>query len=278
MNTPCLALIFGLVCSSVSATQAHAADQVIADRLAHVRNCVVSIAGVDTSGGVAKISTTHGTAFIIGNSGYALTAKHVIAGKLKPLAALTMAAESGWTWVNIVASEMHPTEDVAILKLDPGVCKAGFQISNSVEMASTRYGIFGYPGDATRLEVSHGEFPDLVYTEGYIRRRYSAPLYAPSASLPPAGPARISGSSFFELSQLAGPGTSGAPVFALAEPIEVIGIYSAEKHTPNIVVTGDKQITQLTSVSYAIRDDAFRNWTPAMLSGRTVLDESKKTF
>jgi hypothetical protein len=276
MNTLTSALVSGLVCTSVFAAGAHPEDQAIADRLAHVRNCVVSIARVDTGGGAAKILSTHGTAFFIGDSGYALTAKHVIAGKHKPLAALTMATEGGWTWVNIVASEMHPTEDVAILKLDRGSCKAGFQLSNSVEMASSRYRIYGYPGDATRLETANGEFPDLIYTEGYIRRRYSASLHAPAASLPPTGTVQISGTSFFELSQVAGPGTSGAPVFAHAEPIEVIGIYSAEKHTPSIVGAGDNPITHLTSVSYAIRDDAFRDWKPTMLGGRTVLDESKR--
>lgn len=268
-------MISWLACQPVFAAPPSPADQAIADRFTHVRNCVVSIARVDTGGGVARILSTHGTAFHIGNHGYALTAKHVVAGRPKPLSALTMAMEGGWTAVNVVASESHPTEDVAILKLGPGSCKAGFQLSNSIEMASARYRIYGYPGDATRIEIASGEFPDLVYTEGYIRRRYSASLHAPAASMPSTGSALVSGTSFFELSQIAGLGTSGAPVFSLADSMEVIGIYSAEKHTPHVIATGDKHITQLTSVSYAIRDDAFRNWKPAMLGGKTVLEESK---
>jgi hypothetical protein len=279
MNRLGSALLFGLVCNSVLASkeQDPTAEQVLNDRLAQVRHCVISVAKVDTGGGVARIISAHGTAFLIGDRGFALTAKHVIAGKSKSLAALTMAEASGWTWSNIIASEMHPSEDVAILKLDPGSCKSGFQLSNSVPMASSRYRMFGYPGDATRFETSSGEFPDLVYTEGYIRRRYSAPLNPSIGSSSPAGSSRVAGTAFFELSQIAGSGTSGAPVFGLAEPMAIIGIYSAEKHTPHLIATGDTPITQLTSVSYAVRGDAFRDWKPAMLGGKTVLEESRNT-
>jgi len=279
MNKLWTALLFGLACTPVLAASAQesVAEQGLQDRLAQVRHCVVAVARIDAGGGIARIVSTHGTAFLIGNRGFALTAKHVIAGKSKPLAALTMAEASGWTWSNIVASETHPAEDVAILRLDPGSCKSGFQLGSSVVMASSRYRIFGYPSDATRFETASGEFPDLVYTEGYIRRRYSASLSPLLGSSSPAGRSRVAGTSFFELSQIAGTGTSGGPVFDLAEPMTVIGIYSAEKHTPHLIATGDTPITQLTSVSYAVRGDAFRDWKPAMLGGKTVLEESRNT-
>lgn len=253
------------------------AEQGIHDRLTQVRHCVIAIATLDSADGVAKIVSTHGTAFLIGNRGFALTAKHVLAGKSQPLAALTMAGAGGWTSANIVAREMHPSEDVAIVKLDPGSCKSGFQLSSSFEMASSRYQIFAYPVDATRLEAARGEFPDLVYTEGYIRRRYSASIYPATGSSTPAGASQVTGTSFFELSQLAGAGTSGGPVFDLADSMQVIGIYSAEKHTPHVITSGDKPVTQLTSVSYAVRGDAFRDWKPAMLGGKTVLEESRSS-
>ena len=283
MNRLALILAFGLACNPWVAAQAQTSvvEQGIHERLTQVRNCVISVARVDTAGGVAKIAATHGTAFLIGNRGFALTAKHVIAGKSKPLAALTMAEAGGWTWNKIVASEMHPSEDVAIIKLNASSCRSGFQLSSSVEMASSRYRIYGYPGDATRFETARGEFPDLVYTEGYIRRRYSASLYPSAEPSATAGTSQvtealqISGTGFFELSQIAGTGTSGEPVFDLADPMQVIGIYSAEKHTPHVIQMGGQPVTQLTSVSYAVRDDAFRNWKPAMLGGKTVLEESQ---
>lgn len=277
MNKLLPVLVLSMACHAVTAAPAYPtpAEQVVIDRLTQIRNCVISIARVDTGGGVAKIVSTYGTAFLIGNRGFALTAKHVIAGKAKPLAGLTMAAASGWIWANIVAGETHPSEDVAIIKLNPGACTSGFQLSSSVEMASSRYQIFGYPGDATRLESAQGEFPDMVYTEGYIRRRFSASLYPTTGPLPNTGSAQVTGTSFFELSQIAGTGTSGGPVFDLAKPMAVIGIYSAEKHTPHVITSGDQPITQLTSVSYAVRDDAFRDWKPAMLGGRSILEESQ---
>jgi hypothetical protein len=274
-----LVLLLGAACNPLLAAHAQqdTAEQGLAERLAQVMNCVLAVATVDTANGAARIAATHGTAFHIGSRGFALTAKHLLAGKPKPLAALTMSEAGGWSWVSIVASELHPSEDVAILKLESGACRSGFQLSAATELASSRYRIYGYPADATRFEGTLGEIPDLVYTEGYIRRRHSASVYPSAGPSSPAGAALISGTGFFELSQIAGPGTSGGPVFDFAEPLTVIAIYSAEKHTPYVITGNGSQITQLTSVSYAVRDDAFRNWKPAMLGGKTVLEESRTT-
>lgn len=277
MSRLALVLAVGLAWHPLLAaqTQQSSPEQGLHERLAQVRNCVVAVARIDAGDGIARIVSTHGTAFHIGARGYALTAKHLIAGKPKGLVALTMAEAGGWTWTPVVASELHPSEDVAILKLEAGACRSGFPLSSAIELASSRYRIYAYPGHATRLESAKGEFPDLVYTEGYIRRRYSASVYPSTGSSSPVGAARVDGAAFFELSQVAGPGTSGGPVFDLADPLTVIGVYSAEKHTPQFISADGKQIVQLTSVAYAVRDEAFRDWQPAMLGGRTVLEESR---
>jgi len=277
MSRLALVLAFGLACHQLLAAPAQQSpsEQGLHERLAQVRNCVVAVARIDTAGGIARIVATHGTAFHIGTGGHALTAKHVIAGKPKGLVALTMEEAGGWTWTPVVASELHPSEDVAIIKLESGACRSGFPLSSAVELASSRYRTYAYPGQATRLEIAKGEFPDLVYTEGYIRRRYSASVYPSTGSSSPAGAARVDGTAFFELSQVAGPGTSGGPVFDLADPLTVIGIYSAEKHVPQFINADGKQIVQLTSVAYAVRDEAFRDWKPAMLGGRTVFEQSR---
>jgi hypothetical protein len=94
--------------------------------------------------------------------------------------------------------------------------------------------------------------PDLVYNEGYVRRRYTGELPA------------IYGTSFFELSEVAGTGASGAPVCKITAPAwDVIGIY-----------VGEKINDRATSVSYAVRVESFRSWVPEIL-GKSVLDESQ---
>ena len=94
--------------------------------------------------------------------------------------------------------------------------------------------------------------PDLVYNEGDIRRRYSG-------SLP-----TTQGTSFFELSEAAGIGASGAPVCKNTAPgWDVIGIY-----------VGEKLNDRATSVSYAVREEIFRDWAPQIL-GNSVLAESQ---
>lgn len=94
--------------------------------------------------------------------------------------------------------------------------------------------------------------PDLVYNEGYIRRRYTGSIPA------------LWGSSFYELSEVAGAGSSGAPISKPTAPIwEVIGIY-----------VGEKVNDRATSVSYAVREDSFRDWKPTIL-GKSVLEESR---
>jgi hypothetical protein len=121
--------------------------------------------------------------------------------------------------------------------------------------ASERYRLFGYPDDAT-YELLDGNKalmrPDLVYNEGYIRRRYVSPL--PS----------VEGTAFYELSEVAGSGASGAPVCKFTHPVwEVIGIY-----------VGERINERATSVSYAVREQAFRNWVPKIL-GKSILEESR---
>ena len=197
-----------------------------------------------------------GTAFLIGSQGFALTAKHVIAcSEAERLIAIFALQSGGWFGYEITAREVHSTEDVALVKLDGTPWKSFFRLSNSVEHASCKYRLWGYPNDTTfELMVSNQAVvrPDLIYNEGYIRRRFTGELPA------------IQGTSFFELSEVAGTGASGAPVCKITAPVwEVIGIY-----------VGEKINDRATSVSYAVREDSFRSWVPGIL-GKTILDESQ---
>lgn len=221
-----------------------------------IRDYIFPIASVEMRGDAIAVKRVLGTAFLIGSQGFALTAKHIISGlEAEKLIAIFALHSGGWFGYGITARETHPSEDVALVKLDGTPWKSFFRLSNSVEHASCKYRLFGYPDDATfELVVGNQAVvrPDLVYNEGYVRRRYTGELPA------------IQGTSFFELSEVAGLGASGAPVCKITAPVwEVIGIY-----------VGEKINDRATSVSYAVREEAFRSWVPEML-GKSVLEESQ---
>lgn len=221
-----------------------------------IRDYIFPIASTEQRDGAISVKRVLGSAFLIGKRGFALTAKHVISGfEEEKLVGMFALPSNGWYGFEITARETHPSEDVAVVRLDGGPWKSFFRLSNSVERASCKYRLFGYPDDTTFELVSGNQAiirPDLVYNEGYIRRRYSG-------SLP-----TIQGTSFFELSEVAATGASGAPVCKITAPVwDVIGIY-----------VGEKLNDRATSVSYAVREEVFRDWAPQIL-GNSVLAESQ---
>ena len=221
-----------------------------------IRDYVFPIASIEGKTGETGVKRILGSGFLIGNRGFALTAKHVIMGsKEECLAAVFVLESGGWFGYQIIQKELHPEEDVALLKLSGGPWKSFLRLSNTTEHASCKYRLFGYPDDAT-FELTDGRQvlvrPDLIYNEGYVRRRYTGTLPV------------IQGQSFFELSEIAGTGCSGAPVSKFTSPAwDVIGIY-----------VGERLNERATSVSYAVREEAFRNWCPKSL-GVSVLEESR---
>ncbi|MBT9161107.1 MAG: hypothetical protein DDT27_01383 [Dehalococcoidia bacterium] len=222
----------------------------------NIRDFVFPLATARRVGNAIELVRFLGTAFVIGNRGFALTARHVIAGAVEhPMIGVFALPDGGWFSVGIAAVESHPSEDVAVVQLEGGPWRSFFRLAGTNENSSARYRLFGYPDDATYELVDSGQVtprPDLVYNEGYFRRRFTGRLLG------------IDGSAFFELSQVAGSGASGAPVCKFSAPAwEVMGVY-----------VGEKLNDRATSVSYAVREDAFRDWTPNVL-GTTVMAESR---
>jgi uncharacterized protein CbrC (UPF0167 family) len=116
-----------------------------------------------------------GTAFTIGSRGYALTAAHCIPRDATGLTGLfTVGEPSEWHGISVGQVERHPTEDVALLQLGGSGWRSIFTLSPAWHGSTLQYRMFGYPEDTYHEIVEAGQAktrPDLVYVEGYVRRR-----------------------------------------------------------------------------------------------------------
>jgi hypothetical protein len=224
--------------------------------------------------GACKMKEFLGTGFLIGSEGYALTAAHVVDVKIElnqAIVALFIDKKNNkWKIFNADKVDIHPTEDVAVLKMRDGKWySTDVRVNFEMQFASFEYQLFGYPSINLYEEIyvkdQFGKVlgrPDLIYSKGHIRRRISFNLPA------------IKGNCFYELSEPIGAGCSGSPLFRLKNGIwEVIGIYIADK-TENIVFEGyDKNLNWIMksfevngSLSYAVRMDDLKNWQPKSLN------------
>lgn len=222
----------------------------------YIRDYVFPLAVIPVNHqGALKVERILGTAFLIGRRGFALTARYVLEStEGKRVVGMFALPDGSWKTFDVQAMEKHPSLDVALVQLEGDSWNSIFHLRNGWAGATTRYRCFGYPDDAT-FELNQNRSvlvrPDLVYTEGYIRRRFPHSL-----------PSTV-GDLFLELSDVAGTGCSGAPVSEMGTNWNVVGIYVCEK-------LNDRG----TSVAYAVMEEAFRDWTPSML-GRSVLQESQ---
>ena len=198
-----------------------------------------------------------GTAFLIGNRGFMLTAAHVaevVIAKANPIAIFLNHARTP-SLVRIVGCECHPTEDVAVLKLTDGAWASIHDLSPERQFGSAEVMMWAYPETVARehqntVPPDHPEAatvrPDLIYFQGYIRRRIDREF--------PVGILR--GSAFYEVSQIGGACASGAPV-TIRKPGQqwkVIGVYVGEQ-------TSDAR----REIGIVVRSDAFLDWAPAIL-------------
>jgi Trypsin-like peptidase domain len=212
-------------------------------------------------------SVLAGTAFLIGADGFAITAAHVL-DQITAQKATIMRCGNDLQWYcfSVIESEKHPTEDVAIIKLQH---KSGelppspFFITGSKEYQSKRFQMWSYP-DAVAKEVEfHGlpkdiwnVRPDLIFFSGYVHRRMS---FSPNPSY-----SAYVGTTFFELSEVAGSCASGSPIVG-DNPMSwnVFAIYVGES-------IGKRQI------GYGVSLEPIASWSPKIL-GRTISEEAYST-
>jgi hypothetical protein len=207
-----------------------------------------------------------GTGFIIGVNGFALTAAHVIdqlneAKKESELIFTHLQNSSGFHPFSITEFEKHPHEDVGIIKLSNPNLKSWLHISKERYLHSTPYMAWGFPRENAEelkdIRENAHLFPDLIYTEGYIRRVIHHELRS----------IVFIGKRFYEVSDLGGAGYSGSPVLdkktVSGRTWQVIGIYIGEKEG------------QGAPVGYVVPSISFFDWVPDIL-GCSVYDESLK--
>lgn len=224
-----------------------------------IRDFVFPICTVEQTADGIKFQEFLGTGFLIGSRGHALTAAHVISKHpTTPTAAMFAHQSGGWVGFSILTYYLHEIEDLALLRISGGTWKSPFRLSNTFEDASLNYYMWGYPDDVARELVEEGNVsyrPDLVYAQGYIRRRIEHEIPA------------IKGTKLFEVSEVVGPGCSGGPLHKKARvpgnAWDVVGIYLGE-------MCADRG----TSRAYAVREDAFRDWHPPIIDC-SVLEESQ---
>jgi hypothetical protein len=222
---------------------------------------VVPVVELTKSGTTAGVARLLGTAFYIGNGGHLLTAAHFLTRDEQ--IAIWSAEGAKWVGYPVVDVEIHPHHDVALLRTRRDDIASYFAPSFSSGYAAAPYFQFSYPEDVAHELVEGGRIkvrPDLVYSEGHIRRRMT------DIPVP-----RVRETHLYELSALGGPGASGSPV--ISKPMMggrssmrwlVIGVYVGER-----VSTAEGQ---LALAGYAVRMDALSEWRPRLLGGRT-LDE-----
>jgi hypothetical protein len=199
----------------------------------------------------------HGTCFLIGSGGFALTNAHLLGAEGSNVLGALKVKDGEWKMHTVIQSEVHPSEDVALLKLADISGKSFLRLSSSPESSSFRYMQWSYPEEVVNELVEHGKVlnrPDLVYLEGYIRRRLSG--------LPLLG---IRGSSFYELSEPGTVGCSGSPIIDRngGPTWKVTGIFVGNRRT---------QIDNgYNAVGYAVRTESLAEWASYII-GKNVAE------
>jgi hypothetical protein len=172
-----------------------------------IRHYVFPLCNIEVHDDGLEFKEFLGTGFFIGARGHALTAAHVVRNARQP-AIMMPGQDGGWHGFQVLDAAFHPTEDIALLRIEPLPddiqWRSIFTLPTIWAGSSMTYFLFSYPESAfweiVENDMAQGR-PDLIYSEGHIRRRVSG------IPLP-----TIKGSKFLELSQVAGAGCSGSPV------------------------------------------------------------------
>jgi hypothetical protein len=196
-------------------------NQVVGD---NVRDWVLPVVTAERRSGGVHVAF-RGTGFLLKDSETVITARHVARSLGDgPAGVLVPDSDNAWRLHVFTDVDEHTTEDMASLTL-PGGDRGSPIVLDALkeEHSAMQYMLFGYPIDVQYEVIAEGSAmprPDLVYAEGYVRRRLTN-VEVPS----------MPGSRFYELSAPAGSGFSGAPM--IRRPSEglwhVVGVYVGQR-------------------------------------------------
>jgi hypothetical protein len=210
----------------------------------------------------ARITRFRGTGFMFGPRGAVCTAEHVVRTPADELAIATPNRDGGFRLWSLQGVEAHATEDVAvgIVSLGDSLPESPLRMTDDPQYGSASWMLWGYPEDVMRDRVVDGvagEHPELVFVNGYIRRRMPSDIDVP----------QVRGRALYECGGLAGRGCSGAPVIRTdqvrAGYWPVVGVYVGQR------IAADRGMF----VSYAVRLDDVADWIPTVL-GQSLAAES----
>ena len=187
-----------------------------------VRDVVLPIARVIDNQWVGLL----GSGFLVSPDNLLVTARHVIDGAVDAQALVVRNGE--WLGFELRQIWTSEREDIAVCELVglPKQDPSWLRLASIDLHSSATYDAWGYPEDvlydfARRDEVGRMlQMPDLVFTQGYVRRRFSENIPG------------LRGRAFVELSDVAGSGCSGGPLItARGKTWTVSGIYVGERVT-----------------------------------------------
>lgn len=216
----------------------------------NIRDYVLPLVEAQNTTGGWIFAKFHGTCFLIDNCSLALTNKHLLGAEQgNRLGVLTISKENSWEFHAVVSEHPHPEEDVAVIKFDKALSlePSFLAVSQNMEFSSCEYMQWVYPEDATNELVVDDRVvfrPDLIYLQGYIRRR----VYTNDDRC------------VYELSEPATTGCSGSPIINQnsrgSVNWQVIGIYFGNRKT----TYDGYDIT----VGHAVISDAICNWVESI--------------
>ena len=192
-----------------------------------------------------------GTGFCITEPRIGLTAAHVVANPTGKLVGMFCGADGMWTWRELVGTEKHPKEDVAVFQLRAEPLSPILRSEKVPVFASFECDMRGYPADIQFELIESGMAqlrPDLVFSTGHVRRRRRPVDFIPGSFASVAA----------ETDFVAGRGCSGAPVIGRAERGRevwaVAGIYLGE-HLPQ----------EGPGRGFFILEEAYGDWVAAFV-------------